>query len=147
MRFRIEGMRTMHWFSLPRAGFLGRIFLLLMTGFMLAGGSAADEQGKTGADARFDGPAELPRIYIKSSLPDTPAPHRLRLVKSVDNLQQALNNAQCGDTLKLEAGATFRGLLVFPNKECDDSHWIILRTAARDDALPPEGERITHSYT
>lgn len=136
----------MCWFSLPRSGFLLWIFLLLMTAFMLGDGSTADEQGKPGADASFDGPAELPRIYVKSSLADTPAPGRVRLVKSGDNLQQALNNAQCGETLKLEAGATFRGLLVFPHKECDDSHWILLRTAAPDDALPPEGERITPCF-
>ena len=57
----------------------------------------------------FDGPAELPRIYLRSSLADTPAPGKTRLVKAGDNLQQALNSVSCGDTLQLESGATFAG--------------------------------------
>ena len=51
----------------------------------------------------FDGPAELPRIYLRSSLADTPAPGKTRLVKAGDNLQQALNSVSCGDTLQLES--------------------------------------------
>ena len=34
--------------------------------------------------ARFDGPAELPRIYMKSALADTPAPGQVRLVREGD---------------------------------------------------------------
>src|ERR1039458_9459773 len=82
--------------------------------------------------ARFDGPAELPRILVKSSLADTPAPGHVRLVKEGDNLQEAINSAQCGDTLKLQAGAVFQGLFRLPNKSCDDSHWVVLCSAAPD---------------
>src|SRR5579864_4104199 len=81
---------------------------------------------------RFDGPAELPRILVQSSLSATPAPGKVRLVKSGDKLQQAIDSASCGDTLKLEAGAVFQGLFRFPDKSCDDSHWIILRTDTPD---------------
>jgi len=98
------------------------------------------------ADDRFDGPAELPRIYLKSSLSDTPSPGRALLVKGGDSLQQALNNVQCGDTMKLEAGAVFQGHFNFPRKDCDDSHWITVRTSAPDESLPPEGTRITPCY-
>ena len=94
----------------------------------------------------FDGPAELPRIYIQSQLTDTPTPGKVRLVKQDDNLQDAIDSAKCGDTLKLQAGATFRGLFRLPAKPCDDSHWIILRTSASDDSLPREGTRITPCY-
>jgi hypothetical protein len=94
----------------------------------------------------FDGPAELPRIYVRSMLADTPAPGQVRLVKESDSLQDAIDSSRCGDTLKLQAGATFRGLFRLPAKACDDSHWIILRTSAPDGSLPPEGTRITPCY-
>src|SRR5712671_870944 len=94
----------------------------------------------------FDGPAELPRISLATSMADTPAPGKSRLVKSSDDLQQAVNQASCGDTLQLEAGATFTGLFRLPQKPCDDSHWIILRTSAPDTNLPPQGTRITPCY-
>src|SRR5215469_18296001 len=70
----------------------------------------------------FDGPAELPRVEVKSALSDTPAPGEVRPVHSGDNLQAAIDQAHCGDTLELEAGATFHGRFQFPEKPCDDAH-------------------------
>ena len=61
-------------------------------------------------------------------------------------LQTALNSAKCGDSILLEAGATFDGTIVLPAKNCDDNHWIIVRTSAPDSALPPEGTRLTPCY-
>ncbi len=95
---------------------------------------------------RFDGPAELPRVYIRSSLSDTPAPGRVRPVREGENLQNAINDAKCGDTLTLQAGATFSGVFRFPNKPCDDSHWIIVRSSASNEALPREGSRALPCY-
>ena len=115
--------------------------LLFISGF--AGSSFADQPVNQNG---FDGPAELPRIYVRSMLADTPAPGQVRLVKGSDSLQDAIDSARCGDTLKLEAGATFRGLFRLPDKYCDDSHWIILRTSTPDGSLPPEGTRITPCY-
>lgn len=94
----------------------------------------------------FDGPAELPRVYIQSSLADTPAPGAVTLVPKGGDLQAALNNANCGDTIQLQAGATFTGMFTFPAKSCNDSNWIIVRTSAPDSALPPEGTRLTPCY-
>jgi hypothetical protein len=94
----------------------------------------------------FDGPAELPRAYVNSSMADTPAPGSTHLVKSGGNLQAALDSAKCGDTISLEAGATFQTRIVLPAKNCDDSHWIIIRTSASDAALPAEGTRLTPCY-
>jgi hypothetical protein len=94
----------------------------------------------------FDGPAELPRKYVKTDLADTPAPGRTRVVKDGDDLQQAINDAKCGDTLALQSGAVFQGLFRIPNKPCDDAHWIIVRTSAPDDALPPEHTILTPCY-
>ncbi|HTW58282.1 MAG TPA: Ig domain-containing protein [Terriglobales bacterium] len=94
----------------------------------------------------FDGPAELPRVYIQSSLADTPATGTVTLVPSGGDLQAALNDASCGDTIQLQAGATFTGIFTFPAKSCSDSNWIIVRTSAADSALPPEGTRLTPCY-
>lgn len=94
----------------------------------------------------FDGPAELPRTHVQSALSDTPAPGRVLQVKDGDDLQHALDNVKCGDTLKLQAGAVFRGLFRFPAKSCDDAHWIIVRTSAPDENLPAEGVRLTPCY-
>jgi hypothetical protein len=38
------------------------------------------------------------------------------------------------------------GNFKFPAKECDDAHWIVVRTSADDSALPTEGTRITPCY-
>jgi hypothetical protein len=98
------------------------------------------------AKPNFDGPAELPRIYMKSSLADTPAPGKVQLVKGGEDLEGAVDAAACGDTIALEAGATFSGHLRLPKKDCDDAHWIIIRTSASDQDLPPEGTRISPCY-
>jgi hypothetical protein len=97
-------------------------------------------------EAKFDGPAELPRVYVKSALSDTPAPGSVHLIKNDGNLQAALDGAACGDVIKLEAGAIFAGQFRLPRKPCDDAHWIVIRTSASDNSLPPEGTRLTPCY-
>ena len=67
-------------------------------------------------------------------------------VKTSADLQKALNAAQCGDTISLQAGSAFTGLFTFPAKQCDDAHWIVVRSSAADSALPPEGTRATPCY-
>jgi hypothetical protein len=94
----------------------------------------------------YDGPAELPRVYIQSTVSDTPASGAVTLVPSGGNLQTALNNANCGDTIQLQAGASFTGIFTFPAKSCSDSNWIIVRTSAPDSSLPPEGTRLTPCF-
>jgi len=94
----------------------------------------------------FDGPAELPRIFLQSAVSDTPSPGNITLVTAGASLQQALNAAQCGDTLELQAGATFSGSFTLPAKPCDDQHWITIRTSAPNSALPPEGIRLTPCF-
>jgi Putative Ig domain len=94
----------------------------------------------------FDGPAELPRVYVTSDLADTPAPGNVISVAKGGDLQQALDSAKCGDTITLQAGAVFTGSFTVPAQTCDDAHWIIVRTSAPDSSLPPEGTRITPCY-
>lgn len=127
-----------HFYKLPPR------FLILFF-LSLSPGRLSLAQMSSGSP-KFDGPAELPRVFLHSSIADTPAPGKSRLVKAGDDLQQALNQASCGDTLQLEAGATFTGIFHLPQKPCDDSHWIILRTSAPDSELPPEGTRVTPCY-
>jgi hypothetical protein len=94
----------------------------------------------------YDGPAELPRTYLQTAMSDTPASGSTIQVSSGGNLQTALNNANCGDTISLQAGATFSGQFTLPAKACDDQHWIIVRTSAPDSSLPPEGTRMQPCY-
>lgn len=125
---------------------LGLIVALASVAFGLQTRSVpVDSQAGASAE-KLDGPAELPRVFMKSGLGDTPASGQTRVVRAGDDLQQAINNAQCGDTLKLQAGAAFHGSFRFPAKPCDDAHWIVLRSSASDDALPREGTRITPCY-
>ena len=100
----------------------------------------------TTSSGTYDGPAELPRILISTAMSDTPAPGTTITVPSGGSLQTALNNANCGDTIVLQAGATFTGLFKFPAKSCDDGHWIIVRTSSDDSQLPAEGTRLTPCY-
>jgi len=93
-----------------------------------------------------DGPAQLPATYFQTALANTPAPGATILVSAGGSLQAALNNAKCGDTIKLAAGATFKGLFTVPAKPCDSSHWIIIRTSAPNSALPAEGSRMLPCY-
>src|SRR5438876_12205941 len=89
------------------------VLLLIVTATIRTASQAS--QGERGAGGTaFDGPAELPRIFIRSSLADTPAPGHVHLVKGGDSLQEALDGAKCGDTLKLQAGATFMGVFHLP---------------------------------
>ena len=94
----------------------------------------------------YDGPAQLPIATVTSSMAQTPAPEAIITVNAGDDLQAALNAAQCGNTIQLQAGATFTGIFKFPARSCDNNHWIIVRTSSPDSALPAEGQRLTPCY-
>lgn len=101
---------------------------------------------QTQTSPAVDGPAELPRLHVATSLASTPAPGKKIKITDSSQLQPALNRAGCGDTIELEAGVTFEGNFKLPSRSCDDAHWIILRTSAPDSSLPPEGTRLTPCY-
>src|SRR5260370_10201166 len=67
------------------------------------------------ASSHYDGPAELPRATVPSAMADTPAPGSIISVNAGDDLQSALTNAQCGDVIELQAGATFTGTFIAPS--------------------------------
>src|SRR5450631_1840638 len=104
------------------------VSLLLIMAFSLR--AATSDQSSTSSGKNFDGPAELPKEYVHSSLKDTPAGGKIWMVRAGQSLEQVLGSASCGDIIQLQAGATFSGNLVLPAKNCDDSHWIIIRTNA-----------------
>jgi hypothetical protein len=87
--------------------------------------------------------AELPRKFIDTSMPNLTG---LTIdVQSGASLQEALNNAVCGDTIRLAQGATFTGNFILPVEHC--SGWIVIRTSALDSDLPQEGQRISPTYS
>jgi hypothetical protein len=116
------------------------LMIMLPASAMLA---PAQEQAGSG---KFDGPAELPRVYMRTAVADSPATGPVHLVREGDDLQEALDRAKCGETLQLQQGATFSGRFRLPEKSCDDSHWIVLRTSAPDSSLPREGTRLTPCF-
>jgi uncharacterized protein YjdB len=68
------------------------------------------------------------------------------IVRAGDNLQGALNSAQRGDEIVLEAGASFQGNFSLPPKPGSLSDgWIIIRSDKLAQ-LPPRGTRVTPSH-
>ena len=131
--------------KISAGAWLPRLFFLLILASPLR--SATSDQSSTMSDGEnSDGPAELPRDLAKSSLKDTPAGGKTWMVSSGQSLEQVLASASCGDIIQMQAGATFSGNFVVPDKNCDDAHWIIIRTSASDSSLPPEGTRLTPCY-
>jgi len=61
-------------------------------------------------------------------------------VKSGGNFQTALDRAKSGDTILLQAGATFSGPFYLPNKT--GSEFITIRSSVPDSQLPPGDTRI-----
>jgi hypothetical protein len=94
----------------------------------------------------YDGPAQLPLATVPSSMADSPAPGAVINVKAGADFQAAVNSAQCGQTIQLQAGATFDGTFSLPAKGCNAQNWIIIRTSSPDSALPAEGQRVTPCY-
>jgi len=97
-----------------------------------------------------DGPATLPTSCFYTALSATPSPGAVIPVAANGNLQAAINQAQCGDTITLQAGASFLSSpagFVLPARNCDDNHWITIRTSAPDSSLPAEGSRLTPCYS
>ena len=65
-------------------------------------------------------------------------------VNAGGNLQTAINTAQPGDTILLQAGAVFTGNFTLPAKS--GTTFITIRSAAADSALPPASVRIDPRY-
>src|SRR5262249_34471329 len=66
-------------------------------------------------------------------------------VNAGGDLQAAINAAQPGDTIALQAGAVFTGPYTLPAKP--GAAFITIRSATPDAALPGGGTRITPNYS
>src|SRR5690349_17190573 len=65
-------------------------------------------------------------------------------VSAGGNLQAAIDAAQPGDTISLQAGATFTGSFYLPAK--GGTAYITIRSSTPDSQLPAAGARITPAY-
>ena len=81
---------------------------------------------------------ELPRVLLNTTY--TPLSGPVITVNSGGDLQAAINQAQPGTTILLQAGATFTGNFTLPNKT--GTGWIIIRSSTTDASLPQPGTRI-----
>ena len=80
----------------------------------------------------------LPLTFIDTTY--SPPSGNTIVVNAGGNLQTAINNAVPGDTIVLQAGATFTGPFTLPNKA--GSGWIYIRSSAYA-SLPPPGTRVS----
>jgi hypothetical protein len=119
-----------------------------------SGGSGSGSTPPTGADNRYcnagdipnfgatDGPAATPTACFQTAQDSTPSPGSVTQVFPSSNLQTAIDNATCGETLVLQAGRTYPGFSL-PAKNCDAGHYITIRSSALTSGLPAEGVRAT----
>src|SRR5437667_4633178 len=80
----------------------------------------------------------LPQALIDTTY--SPPSGNTIVVNAGGNLQTAINNAVPGDSIVLQAGATFTGPFTLPNKV--GSGWIYIRSSAYA-ILPPPGTRVS----
>ncbi|MDX2029587.1 MAG: BACON domain-containing carbohydrate-binding protein, partial [Blastocatellia bacterium] len=115
--------------------------------FSAAGGTGTVNVSTTGNCAWtgatvVNTPPELPRAYVDT----TPVPssgQRIEVPAGGD-FQAALDQAQPGDEITLQAGASYIGNFILPVKT--GSGWITIRTSAPDSSLPGADMRITPAY-
>jgi hypothetical protein len=112
---------------------------LLMLLFVPAFGCA----GTPPPERKETAPPEPPREFVDTTL--VPASGQTIQVHQGDDLQDALDIAQPGDTIVLEAGATFKGPFTLPNKK-HGSGWVTIRTSTPDRQFPPPGTRVGPSH-
>jgi hypothetical protein len=87
-------------------------------------------------------PPELPRLWMKTE--EVPASGRTIAVRPDGDFQTALDLAQPGDVITLEAGAIYEGPFTLPAKR--GSGWIVVRTSAPPSELPPQGGRVSPAH-
>lgn len=109
------------------------LFVLLLPMVLAA---AALGQAQPGTQTVFPTP---PRAFIDTSY--RPPPGRTIQVPKGGDFQAALKAAQPGDVIALEPGAVFQGNFGLPRKA--GTGWIVVRSGAPDDKLPPPGTRVT----
>ncbi|MHC4400937.1 MAG: right-handed parallel beta-helix repeat-containing protein [Planctomycetota bacterium] len=84
---------------------------------------------------------ELPRFSVDTTMPKGRG--RATEVPAGGDLQQALDDARPGDTIVLEAGATYTGTFTLPRK--DGEGWIVVKSSA-ESLLPSPAARVTPAH-
>src|SRR3712207_1879573 len=84
---------------------------------------------------------EQPREQVDTSMPA--ATGRVIQVPAGGDFQRALDEAQFGDVIELQAGAAYVGMFTLPTKS--GAGWVVVRSSAWA-SLPAEGQRITPAY-
>jgi hypothetical protein len=80
----------------------------------------------------------LPLVFLDTTY--TPPPGQTIAVAVDGDFQEALDAARPGDVIELQAGATFTGPFILPNKQ--GSGWIYIQSSALT-SLPPPGTRVS----
>jgi len=93
-------------------------------------------------DARATEPSS-PQSFVDTTLHSPTG--RTIAVPAGGDLQKALNAAQPGDVVTLQAGATYVGPFTLPAKNGND--WITIRTSASDGSIPSPGTRTDPAYS
>lgn len=111
---------------------------LPLIALIAAFGCAAAQAGTP----RPPAPPEPPRELVDTSIA---APSGRTIALSAgDDLQYALEAAQPGDVIELEAGAVFKGPFTLPNKRGEG--WITVRSSAVGHDFPEPGTRVSPSH-
>ena len=134
--------------SLPQSVCLVVLFACcasLWAGSVSTGENAYCGKGDVSQFGGKDGPAEPPRTCYYTGMDGTPSPGKQIRVSAKANLGAAVGEAKCGDTLLLPAGASFE-VKELPRKNCDQQHYITVRTDTPDAKLPAEGTRISPAW-
>ena len=119
--------------------FSARPILLTALALLLIG-VPQQESGRGAVAAQYKHvQPERPRARV--ALPPEPARGRVIHVKADGNLQMALDEAQPGDRITLDAGATYTGPFRLPRKTGDQ--WIVITSTG---TLPPRGQRVAPSH-
>ncbi|HEU4520947.1 MAG TPA: Ig-like domain-containing protein, partial [Thermoanaerobaculia bacterium] len=84
----------------------------------------------------------LPATYVDTTYPVMSG--ATINVPAGGNLQSAIDSAQPGDTVVLQAGATYSGTFTLGVKS--GTGWVVIRTSTPDSSLPAPGNRITPAH-
>ena len=87
-------------------------------------------------------PPELPRRLLDTRY--VAPTGSVRHVRAGDDLQRVIDEAERGDVIALEPGATFTGNFVLRAKP--GTGWITIRSGVSDAGLPQEGTRVRPSH-
>jgi hypothetical protein len=118
--------------------FLLGLFMVIFLSQAQAGAAWAEREHRFAAAVAV--PPEPPRVFLDTTY--SPPAGNTITVNAGGDLQAALNAAQPGDIVVLQAGATFTGNFVLPNKGAGSDDWIYVQTSAYS-SLPPPGSRIS----